>query len=46
MRKSDRIYAIAGALLFHLLLLLVFLFTFLTYPQRGEGNGLLNLHMI
>ncbi len=35
MRKSDRIYAIAGALLFHLLLLLVFLFTFLTYPPKG-----------
>ncbi len=35
MRRSDRIYAIAGALLFHLLLLLVFLCTFLTYPPKG-----------
>lgn len=35
MRKSDRIYAIAGAILFHLILLLVFLFTFLTYPPAG-----------
>ena len=35
MRKSDRIYAIAGALLLPLLVLLVFLFTFLTYPPKG-----------
>lgn len=35
MRNSDRIYAIAGALVFHLLLLLVFLYTFLTYPPKG-----------
>ena len=35
MRKSDRIYAIAGALLFHLVVLLVFVFTFLTYPPAG-----------
>ena len=35
MRRSDRIYAIAGALLFHLVLLLVFLYTFLTYPPAG-----------
>lgn len=35
MRKSDRIYAVAGALLFHLLVLLVFVFTFLTYPPEG-----------
>ncbi len=35
MRKSDRIYAIAGALLFHLLVLIVFLFTYMQYPPAG-----------
>jgi len=35
MRKSDRIYALAGALIFHLILLAVFLCTFLTYPPAG-----------
>lgn len=35
MRKSDRIYAVAGTLLFHLVVLLVFLWTFLTYPPAG-----------
>jgi outer membrane biosynthesis protein TonB len=32
MRKSDRIYALIGALLLHLVLLLVLIFTFLRYP--------------
>jgi len=35
MRKSDRIYALAGALVFHLVLLVVFVFTFMEYPPAG-----------
>lgn len=35
MRKSDRIYAIAGTVLFHALLLLALLFTFLSFPPDG-----------
>lgn len=35
MRKPERIYAIAGALLFHLVVLVVFVSTFLTYPPAG-----------
>ena len=37
MRKPERIYAIAGALLFHLVVLVVFVSTFLTYPCRSGG---------
>lgn len=35
MRKSDRIYALVGALLLHLLVLVTFIYTFLTYPPAG-----------
>lgn len=36
MRKNtDRIIALAGALLFHLIILVVFLYTFLEYPPAG-----------
>lgn len=32
---KDRIYAIAGTVIFHLLVLLTFLFSYLTYPPAG-----------
>lgn len=38
MRKSDRIYAITGTVLFHALLLLVLLFNFLRFPPDGVGE--------
>ena len=39
MRKPERIYAIAGALLFHLVVLVVFVSTFLTYPLQEWRSG-------
>lgn len=38
MRNSDRIYAIAGTLLFHLILLVGVVFTFLEYPPAGADE--------
>lgn len=35
MHKSDKIYAIAGTVIFHLLVLLTFVFSYLTYPPSG-----------
>ena len=35
MVRSDKIYAIAGTVLFHLIVLLTFLFSYLTYPPAG-----------
>ena len=38
MRKSDRIYALAGTVAFHVVLLLVLLFSFLRFPPEGADE--------